>query len=109
MTIALEQEKVNELVDRFYKKLLNDFYYVSIFKERGVDIEQLKERQRMFINRLVSEDASEGNETHVSQVKERHPFKIAPERAENWFYTMKETIDEMDLDVSVKKQLKEKI
>ncbi|MBT2724472.1 hypothetical protein [Bacillus sp. ISL-46] len=31
MTIALDQEKVNELVDRFYDKLLKDSYYINMF------------------------------------------------------------------------------
>lgn len=106
MSQILDQEKVNELVDRFYDRLMKDDYYISMFKERNVDIEQLKNRQRVFINRLVSEETS--NE-HENQVKDRHPFHIGPDRAEMWFNNLKETMDEMELDSAVKERLIEKI
>jgi truncated hemoglobin YjbI len=109
MTIALEQEKVNELVERFYDKLLKDSYYINMFTERNTDIELLKNRQRVFINRLVSEESAQEEGNQVSQVKERHPFQIAPERAAVWFGKLKETMEEMDLDVSVKEHLIEKV
>lgn len=109
MTIALEQEKVNELVYRFYEKLLLDSYYINMFKERNTDIELLKNRQRVFINRLVSEESAQDQGNQVSQVKERHPFQIAPDKAEAWFGKLKETMDEMDLDDCVKEHLKEKV
>ncbi|WP_218347160.1 protoglobin domain-containing protein [Bacillus sp. sid0103] len=109
MTMALEQEKVNELVDRFYDKLLKDSYYINMFKERNTDIELLKNRQRVFINRLVSEASALEEGKHVSQVKESHPFQIAPERAAIWFAKLKETMEEMDLDVRVKNHLIEKV
>jgi truncated hemoglobin YjbI len=67
MTISLEQEKVDELVDRFYNKLLKDSYYISMFKERNVDIEVLKNRQRIFINRLVSEESTQEQGNQVSR------------------------------------------
>lgn len=106
MTILLEQEKVNELVDRFYVKLLQDPYYVSMFKERNVDIEVLKNRQRDFISRLVSEESAQ---EHISQVQERHSFQIAPERALIWYTKLKETVDEIELDGSTKERLLQKV
>ncbi|WHY64972.1 protoglobin domain-containing protein [Neobacillus sp. SuZ13] len=109
MTIVLDQEKVNELVDQFYDKLLKDPYYINMFNERNTDIELLKARQRVFINRLVSGESDQGQGKQVSQVKERHPFHIAPDRAEIWFGKLKETMDEMEMDVSVKKHLTEKV
>jgi truncated hemoglobin YjbI len=109
MAIALAQDKVNELVNRFYEKLLNDTYYVSMFNERNVDIELLKGRQRVFINRLLIEENSQEHDSQVTQVKERHSFQIAPGRAEIWFGMMKETIGEMELDDHVKEQLINKI
>ena len=109
MTIVLDQMKVNELVDRFYDKLLKDSYYISMFKERNVDIELLKDRQRVFINRLVTEENSKDQDKQASQVKERHPFQISPERAEIWFQTLKDAVNEMDLDVSIKDKLIEKV
>ncbi|WP_042454146.1 globin domain-containing protein [Neobacillus dielmonensis] len=109
MAIELTQEKVNELVDGFYEKLLKEPYYVSMFTERKVDIEWLKNRQRIFINRLISEGNSEQQTNQVAQVKDRHPFQIAPDRAEAWFGTMRETMEEMVLDDMVKEQLLSKI
>jgi len=109
MTIALDQKKVNELVDRFYDKLLKDSYYITMFKERNVDIELLKIRQRVFINRLVTEGTAVDQDKQASQVKQRHPFQISPDRAELWFQTLKDTMYEMDLDVTVKDRLIEKV
>ncbi|MGZ4160821.1 MAG: protoglobin domain-containing protein [Neobacillus sp.] len=109
MTITLGQEKVDELVERFYDKLLKDSYYISMFEKRNVDIELLKSRQRSFINRLISEESSQDHDNQVSQVKERHSFHMAPERAELWMGKMKETMDEMKLDDSIKVKLLGKI
>lgn len=109
MTILLEQEKVNELVDRFYVKLLQDPYYVSMFKERNVDIEVLKNRQRDFISRLVSEESALEQGNHISQVQERHSFQIAPDRALIWYTKLKETVDEIELDGSTKERLLQKV
>ena len=109
MTITLDQEKVNELVDRFYDKLLKDTYYVSMFKERNVDIEVLKNRQRVFISRLVSEETAQEQGKHVSQLQERHPFQIDPERAVIWFSKLKETVNEMELDRIAKERLLQKV
>jgi truncated hemoglobin YjbI len=107
MTITLEQKKVDELVERFYSKLIKDSYYSSMFAEGGVDIELLKSRQRTFIGRLVSQDAPQ--EENTSQVNERHPFQTTPERAEIWMRTMEETLNEMRLDDSIKDHLLGKI
>jgi truncated hemoglobin YjbI len=109
MTMVLDQNKVNELVDRFYDKLLKDSYYISMFKERNVDIELLKDRQRVFINRLVTEGNQSDQDKQASQVKERHPFQISPERAQIWFQTLKEAMYEMELDVTVKDKLIAKV
>jgi truncated hemoglobin YjbI len=109
MTITLEKEKVDELVERFYDKLLNDSYYISMFNERNVDIELLKNRQRLFINRLVNEEITQDQCSQVSQVKERHPFQISPERASAWFSRLKETVNEMVMDVRVKEHLITKV
>ncbi|MDQ0200245.1 protoglobin domain-containing protein [Neobacillus ginsengisoli] len=109
MSITLGQEKVDELVERFYEKLLKNSYYISMFEQRNVDIELLKSRQRTFIYRLVTEDSSQDQENHVSKVKERHSFQMAPERAEIWMSTMKETMDEMTLDDTIKENLVGKI
>lgn len=109
MMIGLDQKKVNELVDRFYDKLLKDPYYITMFKDRNVDIELLKDRQRVFINRLVTEGTAVDQGKQASQVKQRHPFQISPERAEIWFQTLKDAMYEMDLDVTVKDRLTEKV
>ncbi|WP_223596581.1 globin domain-containing protein [Neobacillus bataviensis] len=109
MAVILEQTKVNELVDCFYDKLLKDSYYVTMFKERNVDIELLKNRQRVFITRLVSDASEQEQSKQESQVRERHPFQIDSNRAGVWFGKMKETMDEMDLDSDVKKHLIEKV
>lgn len=106
MVKALELEKVAELVERFYDKLIKDSYYSSMFAERGVDIEMLKSRQRAFISRLVSEKSADNQ---AAQVYERHPFQTTPERAKIWMDTMVETIEEMNIDPEIKETLVEKI
>lgn len=109
MSNILGQEKIDELVDRFYSKLIKDSYYSAMFAERGVDIELLKSRQRSFISRLVSEDSVTNDEKHVEQVNARHPFQTTPERAGIWMGTMEETINELEIEESIKQILLEKI
>jgi truncated hemoglobin YjbI len=109
MPITLEQEKIAELVDRFYSKLTKDSYYSAMFAERGVDIELLKSRQRSFISRLVIDDSPADDERNAKQVNKRHPFQTTPERAEIWMRTMEETINEMEMEESIKLILVDKI
>ncbi|TCJ05670.1 hypothetical protein E0Y62_03060 [Cytobacillus praedii] len=109
MSNNLEQEKIGELVDRFYSKLTKDSYYSTMFAERRVDIELLKSRQRSFISRLVTDDSPADDERNVKQVNERHPFQTTPERAGIWMSTMEETIHEMEMEESIKLMLVEKI
>lgn len=107
--MKINEEQIYELVERFYSKLTKDAYFSSMFVERGVDIELLKSRQRVFINRLVNVEQEFSHENNVKQVHERHPFQTTPERAEIWLNTMEQTMNEMDLQESVKTTLLEKI
>ncbi|MFE8697229.1 protoglobin domain-containing protein [Cytobacillus sp. FJAT-53684] len=109
MSNTLDQEKIEELVDRFYSKLTKDSYYSVMFAERGVDIELLKSRQRSFISRLISDDSPADDEQKVKQVNDRHPFQTTPERAGIWMSTMEETINEMEIEESIKLRLLKKI
>jgi len=47
----LEQEKIDELVERFYNYLTKESYFSSMFTKRNVDINRLKNRQKIFISR----------------------------------------------------------
>ncbi|PEQ96359.1 hypothetical protein CN481_01760 [Bacillus sp. AFS006103] len=106
---GLKKNPLDLSMGRSQDKLLKDTYYINMFNERNTDIEMLKNRQRVFINRLVSDKSAQEEGKQVSQVKERHPFQIAPERAAVWFGKLKETMEEMDLDISVKELLIEKV
>ncbi|WP_338788445.1 hypothetical protein [Metabacillus sp. FJAT-53654] len=105
MSIILEQVQIDEVVERFYSKLTKDAYFSSMFAERGVDINLLKSRQRVFIARLVNTDSSKDQAINISKVTERHPFQTSPERAKIWLDTMEETLNEMELNVSIKEHL----
>jgi truncated hemoglobin YjbI len=107
--LVLKQDKVDELVEEFYKRLLKEPSFVSMFNERHVDIGTLKERQKIFIARLVNDDIPEAAQEQSNQVKNRHSFHASPERAKLWLDTMNSTINDMDYDDKVKELLKNKI
>ncbi|WP_226035177.1 globin domain-containing protein [Aquibacillus saliphilus] len=100
--VKLEQMKVDELVDRFYSKLTKNYYFSFMFAERNVDIDILKNRQKIFINRLLNHDRSEEEQDTAEQVQKRHSFHTTPERAKIWLNTMESTMDEMKLDHEVR-------
>ena len=107
--MSLSQDKVNELVDKFYINLTQDPNFSSMFKERNVDVEKLKERQRSFISRLANEDTPQDDVNHVKQVQQRHAFQMSPERSEIWFNIMTRTMDEIGLANEIKDPLLKKI
>ena len=106
MTQNINQEIIDELVERFYDKLTSDAYFTKLFAERGVDLENLKERQRGFLSKLVSVDAPKEDTERVNQ---SHSFQISEQGATAWLNTMEETIQEMDMDDEMKTTLIEKI
>jgi|GEM_PF-861664 len=106
--LYMEQEQVNELVDRFYDRLSKEPYYVKLFAERGVDPEVMKERQRAFIARLANTRISTA-ESELHQVRSRHSFAMTPEAAEKWLTHMTATMAEMELETPVKELLLGKI
>ncbi len=106
--LYMEQEQVDELVDRFYARLSKEPYYIKLFAERGVDLEVMKERQRAFIARLANTRFSTA-ESESQQVRSRHSFAMTPEAAEQWLTHMKATMAEMELDAAVKETLLKKI
>ncbi|WP_088005471.1 OsmC family protein [Indiicoccus explosivorum] len=106
---VVPQGKVDELVDRFYVKLIRDPYYSSMFEERGVNVDVLKERQRMFISRLINGSPSGTGQSEKEQVQRRHSFSTTPERAEVWLGLMGETVNEMDFPQELKENLMEKM
>jgi len=105
----VEQAQVDELVERFYRRLVNDSYFSNMFAERKVDLELLKERQRAFIGRLANPQDSGDRQGEVQQVRERHQFGVDPDRAESWFNHMKEAMEEMKLEPEIMVPLLKKI
>ena len=106
--LYMEQEQVNELVDRFYARLSKEPYYIKLFSERGVDLEVMKERQRAFIARLANTRFSTA-ESESQQVRSRHSFAVSPDAADNWLGHMETTMVEMALEPTVMAALLEKI
>ena len=106
---TMGEERIAELVDRFYSHLTKDPYYSSMFVERNVDMDTLKERQKAFISRLVNGDSSQenqsGDQSEVEQVQRRHPFRTTPEKAKIWMDTMRKTMDEMRLEQEIRELL----
>lgn len=107
--VLLAQEKVDELVDRFYVKLTKEDYFSTMFAERNVDIEHLKERQKIFISRMINDNTPEEDQGNHKQVQKRHNFHTTPERAKLWLDTMESTIDDMDFAPEVKDSIMTKM
>lgn len=105
----MNTEQINKLVERFYTRLTQDSYYSTMFTERKVDIELLKERQRAFIARLANTGTPKDDHAHVQQVQERHHFGMNPERAAIWLSYMEETMVEIGLTPDIMTPLLEKM
>lgn len=109
MAELLAQDKVDALVEQFYRYLLKEDAFTNMFAERDVDIERLKERQRVFIARMVNENTNHDQQSQQEQVKSRHKFQMDPERAEIWLRLMKQSIDDMAFSTDVTEALKAKM
>lgn len=105
MAEALQQETIDELVERFYDKLTKDEYFITLFSNKGVDIENLKNRQRVFLARLASNEAPKSEERVTNQVKKTHSFHISQDGATRWMNTMIETVNELDIRDEQKRTL----
>ncbi len=103
------QEQIDELVERFYARLVQDSYYSRMFVEKKVDLDVLKQRQKVFIARLVHGGALQEDQDEVKQVQERHFFGIDPQRAETWLQHMMLTMEEMGLAPGLKDPLLDKM
>jgi truncated hemoglobin YjbI len=109
MSELITAQQVNELVDRFYARLVEDDYFHHLFSQRGVDIELLKERQRSFIARIANPASSQERQGEIGQVRERHHFGISREGSERWFAHMTDAVGEMELEPKSKQALLQKI
>lgn len=107
--ILITEEQVNDLVEHFYNKLIMLPYYRNMFAERGVDLDQLKERQRHFIKRLVNPVPLDHHSGEVHQVQHRHQFDTTPERVRTWLDTMEESIKEMNFSTHIEEILIKKM
>lgn len=103
--MKMSEKRLSELVERFYSHLTKDPYYRNMFAERNVDINVLKERQKLFIARLIHENSQEAGQDKVEQVRARHPFHTTPENAKIWMDTMRKTMDEIALEAEIKERL----
>lgn len=103
--LEMDENRISQLVERFYSHLTKEPYYRTMFAERNVDIAKLKERQKTFIFRLIHENTHETGQDKVEQVQSRHPFHTTPENAKVWMDTMRKTMDEIELEVEIKETL----
>jgi truncated hemoglobin YjbI len=109
MSELITAQQVNDLVDRFYTRLVQDDYFHRLFSQRGVDLELLKERQRSFIARIANPAPEQERHGEVGQVRERHHFGISREGSERWFAHMTDAVGEMELEPESKQALLQKI
>lgn len=109
MAEVIAQDKVDALVEQFYSYLLKEEAFTKMFEQRQVDIEQLKDRQRTFIARMVNETSGDAHQSQQSQVKSRHKFQMDSERAHIWLRLMMRAIDDMAFPADVTETLKQKM
>ncbi len=100
--MAVDQALIDELVDRFYDKLMKETYFQQLFAERNVDLEHLKQRQRVFLRKLAEDhDSEEDTDTVYSS----HRFDVQKEGSEIWMNLMEETIREVNFPEKTKETL----
>ncbi len=89
------QETIDKLVDAFYPRVYEDEELRPLFEG---DIEEIKNKQRMFLPQFLGGPALYSQEFGPPAMKSRHlPFEITPKRAECWLNCMKGAFVEIGL------------
>ncbi|MGJ9385688.1 globin [Salipaludibacillus sp. CF4.18] len=89
------QETIDKLVDAFYPRVYEDEELRPLFEG---DIEEIKNKQRMFLPQFLGGSAVYSQEFGPPAMKNRHlPFEITPKRAECWLNCMKGAFVEIGL------------
>ncbi|NIK11497.1 OsmC family protein [Alkalibacillus almallahensis] len=103
----LDQNQIDELVETFYQRLIDIPAFQSLFQERDVDVEKLKERQKTFLAQVA--DEGEDQEALLEQVQQRHTFDTNSERSQMWLDTMRETLHDMELSPELSDRFMNKV
>jgi hemoglobin len=100
-------EKVAQLVDAFYKRVVQDPDLRPIFPE---DIKPVRDRQYLFLTQFFGGPPLYTQQIGSPMMRARHlPFPITPTRAKAWLKCMKEAMDEVGMEGPVREFLYERL
>ncbi|WP_374722677.1 globin domain-containing protein [Peribacillus tepidiphilus] len=92
---AIGQEKLYELIDRFYEKVSKHPLLSPIFPK---DLTETARKQKQFLTQYLGGPSLYTEEHGHPMLRARHmPFEVTPARAEAWLSCMSEAMDEVHL------------
>ncbi|MBU9713282.1 globin [Evansella tamaricis] len=101
------EEKLSELVDRFYELVSNDLELSPVFPE---DLTETARKQKQFLTQFLGGPPLYSEEHGHPMLRARHmPFPITPKRAQAWLACMDTALSETSMDQAVKDYLYDRL
>jgi hemoglobin len=93
----LGEERLTELLDRFYDKVFESPIISQLFDKTPK--EEIKYKQKLFLTQFLGGPAKYSEVIGPPKMRQRHiPHKITVEAKDEWLRCMKDAIQELDWD-----------
>ncbi|WP_017755236.1 globin domain-containing protein [Calidifontibacillus oryziterrae] len=100
-------ETIEKLVKAFYPKVYSHPDLKPLFKD---DMKVIMRKQKMFLTQFLGGPTLYSDEFGPPAMRSRHlPFEITPTRAKAWLTCMKEAMDDIGLEGSIREQIYERL
>lgn len=101
------EETIQKLVNAFYPKVYANPILSPLFEG---DMEEIKRKQKMFLTQFTGGPTLYSDEFGPPAMRARHmPFEITPTRATAWLACMREAMDEIGLEGSIREQFYDRL
>ncbi|UOQ43423.1 globin [Halobacillus salinarum] len=104
---AIGPEKIDQLVEAFYKRVSNHKDLIPIFPD---DLTETARKQKQFLTQFFGGPPLYIEEHGHPMLRARHlPFKITPTRRDAWLSCMDAALDEADIKQPYKEAIFERL
>lgn len=94
---TLGEERLTDLLDKFYDKIFASAKISHLFKNTPKD--EIKRKQKLFLTQFLGGPPAYTETIGPPKMRQRHiPHKITAEAKDEWLRCMKEAIQELDWD-----------
>ncbi|TLS38955.1 globin [Pseudalkalibacillus caeni] len=94
------ERSLQQLVEAFYPKVYSDPLLSPLFNG---DMNEIMRKQKMFLTQLLGGPPLYSREFGPPAMRARHmPFEITPVRAQAWLRCMREALDEVEMDGTIR-------